>query len=136
MIYQEQYFRPLSLKKQICSIIRLFFIGDEAIGRALALHLPFYFSFPDTELVHAFLHNKLKERIWNYIFNHGLSYINYMGECRAWSDSHSVLLTEAPLTSKQDREKSIKIMFETFDVPNYYSCNKATLSLYAYGKLT
>ena len=45
-----------------------------------------------------------------------------------------VLLTDAPLSSKQSREKTAEMMFEDFKVPGLYIANQAVLSLYACGK--
>lgn len=47
-----------------------------------------------------------------------------------------VLLTEAPLNPKANREKMVSIMFETFGVEGVYIAIQAVLALYASGRTT
>ena len=51
-------------------------------------------------------------------------------------EEHPVLLTEAPMNPKRNREKIIETMFEKFKVPSTYISIQAILSLYASGRTT
>lgn len=67
------------------------------------------------------------ELIWNHAF---------YNELRTEPDEKPVLLTEAPICAKSNREKMIQIMFETFNAPGAYVSIQAVLSLYASGRTT
>ena len=55
---------------------------------------------------------------------------------RVAPEEHPVLLTEAPMNPKRNREKTIEMMFEKFKVPSTYISIQAILSLYASGRTT
>ncbi|TIB44273.1 hypothetical protein E3P81_03565 [Wallemia ichthyophaga] len=67
------------------------------------------------------------ERIWSHI---------YADELKALSEEHPVLLTEAPLNPRQNRDIAAQIFFETFNVPALFTSVQAVLSLYSSGRTT
>ncbi|XP_071130529.1 actin, cytoplasmic 3-like [Mytilus edulis] len=113
--------RPKHQGIMIGANIRDFYVGDEAQTYRGVLSL----TYP---IEHGIVTNwDDMEKIWNHTFYH---------ELRVYPDEHPVLMTEAPLNPKVNREKMMEILFETFSVPASYVAIQAVLSLYSSGRTT
>jgi len=98
------------------------YIGEEAIQKRGVLNIKYPIA-----------HGKVLDwddmtRVWQYTFYTMLRVDP--------AQTGGVLLTEAPLQPKANREKMAEIMFETFNVPNFFAAIQALMSLYSSGRTT
>lgn len=112
--------RPKHVKAMAGAVEGDFFVGD----RAEALKGLLKVSYP---MEHGIVEDWADmERVWSHCYR----------ELAVQSEQHPVLLTEAPLNPRRNREKAAEIFFETYNVPAFFVSMQAMLSLYASGETT
>lgn len=100
---------------------KTYFIGDEAQQKRGVCTIKY-------PIAHGIIEDwDDMKKIWSHTF---------YNELRAPPNENPVMLTEAPLNPKANREQMCRIMFDDFDVPAMYIQIQAVLSLYAAGRTT
>ena len=113
--------RPKTEQAMLGAAKKDHFVGDDAQAKRGVLHIRY-------PIEHGIVTNwEDMEKIWHHTF---------YNELRTQPEDSKVLLTEAPMNPKQNRERMTQIMFETFNVPAMYVGIQAVLSLYSSGRTT
>ncbi|KAI9027813.1 actin 1 [Hyaloraphidium curvatum] len=102
------------------------YVGDEAVAKRGLLVLKY-------PIEHGIVTNwddmdKILARI--------CAHHTFYNELRIAPEEHPILLTEAPLNPKANRERLTQISFETFNHPQMYVAIQGVLALYASGRNT
>lgn len=95
------------------------YVGDEAQQKRGVLRI-------EQPIEHGIVTNwDDMEKVWHHTL---------YSELRVSPEEHPILMTEASLNPKNNREKMTQIMFEVFNVPCLYVSVQAVLALYASGR--
>jgi actin len=120
-VFPSIFGRPKDIRAIAGGQNRDTYVGDEACQRAGILVLKY-------PIEHGIVKNwDEMERIWHHTF---------YNELRVDPEERPVLLTDASLNPRANREKMIQLQFETFNVPAFYVQIAAVLSLYSSGRTT
>merc|ERR1719428_1513156 len=96
-------------------------MGEEAMSKKGVLSI----TYP---LEHGIVQNwEDMEKVWHYTFVDAL---------RVSPEEHAVVVTEAPMNPKKNRERMVELLFEKFSVPANFIVIQAVMSLYAAGRTT
>eukprot|EP01114_Cavostelium_apophysatum_P015221 TRINITY_DN4104_c0_g1_i2.p1 TRINITY_DN4104_c0_g1~~TRINITY_DN4104_c0_g1_i2.p1 ORF type:complete len:980 (+),score=294.81 TRINITY_DN4104_c0_g1_i2:774-3713(+) len=110
-----------SIQSQSGNTKNILYVGEEALSKRGLLRL----NYP---IEHGIVTNwEDVEALWSHTFRNVL---------KVSSKERPVMLTEAPLNPKANREKMQEIMFEKFEVPALYVAIQAVLTLYALNETT
>ena len=87
-------------------------------------------DYTQNDNVHPIVHGIIKdfdkmEKIWEYVFDN---------ELHVKPEEKMVLMSDAPMAPKINREKICQIMFEKFNIQGLFICIRPLLSLYCTGK--
>ena len=97
------------------------YIGDDALDKKGILSLEY-------PLEHGIVNN------WDHMQR--VSKHTFDNELAVEPEDYPVLMTEAPMNPKENREKMVQFFFEDLQVPSFYVFTQAVLALYGSGKTT